>query len=290
MFYTNEDLALKKEDKSPDYIYLPNITKDLCIDEKIKNYIKGSGSYNQENDFEESLSDAVVDDDVFNNSIFELNSNKEKEEEEDYKHYYHSSTTIENSPSKIESQNVPLFKKREDNPDDKPNGNSNFRNNIRYRERQPRYTNNDNVRRIIKRRFFNTYLKDALNKKLKKLGYKELFRYFPQKLVGEITKKKNKELMNMTLFQIIEKNDSYIKKDLLNFEYNLEIIKKIKTDEKTEVYFILNKKFSEIFEEYVNSDAFKEEIVRLNSKHKNEEFYLQRYEYLAKNFVRFYSQ
>ena len=282
MFYTNEDLALKKEDKSPDYIYLPHITKDLCIDEKIENFIKGSGSYNQENDFEESISNTIINNNIFNNNLFELNSNKEKEEEEDYKHYYHSSTTIENSP-------VLLFKKR-DNPDDKPNGNSNFRNNKRYREKQPRYTNNDNVRRIIKRRFFNTYLKDALNKKLKKLGYKELFRYFPQKLVGEITKKKNKELMNMTLFQILEKNDSYIKKDLINFEYNLEIIKKIKTDEKTEVYFILNKKFSEVFEEYINSDAFKEEIVRLNSKHKNEEFYLQRCEYLAKNFVRFYSQ
>ena len=289
MFYTNEDLALKKEDKSPDYIYLPNITKDLCIDEKFENFIKGSGSYNRKNDFEETVSLAVVDDDVFNNSIFELNSNKEKEEEEDYKHYYHSSTTTENPPSKTESQKVPLFPKRDD-PDAQPNGNPNFRNNIRNKEKQPRYKNNDNVRRIIKRRFFNTYLKDALNKKLKKLGYKELFRYFPQKLVGEITKKKNKELMNMTLFQIIEKNDSYIKKDLINFEYNLEIIKKIKTDEKAEIYFILNKKFSEIFEEYVNSDAFKEEIVRLNSKHKNEEFYLQRYEYLAKNFVRFYSQ
>ena len=71
MFYTNEDLALKKEDKSPDYIYLPNITKDLCIDEKIENFIKGSGSYNQENDFEESLSDAVVDN-IFNNNIFKI--------------------------------------------------------------------------------------------------------------------------------------------------------------------------------------------------------------------------
>ena len=93
MFYTNEDLALKKEDKSPDYIYLPNITKDLCINEKIENFIKGSGSYNQENDFEESLSDAVVDN-IFNNNIFKINSNEEKEE--DFKYYYHSSTTIEN--------------------------------------------------------------------------------------------------------------------------------------------------------------------------------------------------
>ena len=125
---------------------------------------------------------------------------------------------------------------------------------------------------------------------MKKLGYQELFHYFPQKLVREIAKEKNKEFMNMTLFQIIEKNDSYINKDLTNFENNLEIAKKIKTDEKTEMYLILNKKFSEIFEEYINSDEFKEEIGRLNSKHKNEEFYLRRYAYLAKTFVRFYSK
>ena len=95
MFYTNEDLALKKEDISPDYIHLSHIIEDLCIDEKIKNYIKGSGSYNQENDFEESLSDAVVDN-IFNNNIFKINSNEEKEE--DFKYYYHSFTTIENLP------------------------------------------------------------------------------------------------------------------------------------------------------------------------------------------------
>ena len=96
MFYTNEDLALKKEDKSPDYIYLPNITKDLCIDEKIENFIKGSGSYNQENDFVESISNTIINNNIFNNNLFKLNSNEEKEE--DFKYYYHSFTTIENLP------------------------------------------------------------------------------------------------------------------------------------------------------------------------------------------------
>ena len=55
--------------------------------------------------------------------------------------------------------------------------------------------------------------------------------------------------------------------------------------------FILNKKFYELFEEYINSDEFKEEIGRLNSKHRNEEnedFYLKRYTYLVKTFVKFY--
>ena len=53
---------------------------------------------------------------------------------------------------------------------------------------------------------------------------------------------------------------------------------------------ILNKTFRQLYEEYINSDEFKEEIGRLNSKHKNEEFYLRRYAYLAKTFVRFYSK
>ena len=95
----------------------------------------------------------------------------------------------------------------------------------------------------------------------------------------------------MTLLQIFENNDSYINKDLINYEYNLNIIKKIKADEKGEIYFILNKKFNELFEEYVNSDEFKKEIERVNSKHRNEEneeFYLKRYAYLAKTFIKFY--
>jgi hypothetical protein len=96
--------------------------------------------------------------------------------------------------------------------------------------------------------------------------------------------------MGITLFQIFENNDSYIGQDAINFEYNLIIIKKIKNDEKGEIYFILKKKFYEIFEEYIGSDEFKEEIRRLNSKHENDEFYLQRYVYLAKTFVQYYLQ
>ena len=190
----------------------------------------------------------------------------------------------------ISPNNNSIFTNTVNNPDDKLNINSNFRNNIRYKKRQPRYMNNDNIRRIIKRRFFNTYLKTGLNKKLKQLGYKELFHNFPQKLVGEIAKKKNKELMNMTLLKIFEYNDSYINKDLINHEYNLSLIKKIKTDEKGEIYFILNKKFYELFEEYMNSDEFKEEIGRVNSKHENEDFYLKRYAYLCEHFIEYFMQ
>ena len=34
--------------------------------------------------------------------------------------------------------------------------------------------------------------------------------------------------MNMILFEIFEKNNSYINKDLINYEYNLNIVQKDK--------------------------------------------------------------
>ena len=109
MIYASEDLILKKYDISPDYIHLSHIMGNLCIDETIKNYIKGDLSHNQENNFEESISNNVVDS-IFNIRFksfeFKLNSNEEKKE--DFKHYFHSSTRNEinhNLPLKIESQN-----------------------------------------------------------------------------------------------------------------------------------------------------------------------------------------
>ena len=296
MLYVSEEPVLKEDNITTKNT---NLFGRMDIEVTIKNYFKKCQIYEVE-DFEGAFPQIYSDETSnscigFNPLELNLNSNEEKEENQNiyYNTLYISDYTNNKLHLKITGQEHVLFKNDGGSPDDKPNENSNFRNNKRYKDRQPRYMNNDNIRRIIKRRFFNTYLKTALNKKLKQLGYKELFNNFPQKLVGEIAKKKNKELMNMTLFEIFEKNDSYINKDLNNYEHNYNIIKKIKTDEKGEMYFILNKKFYELFEEYMNSDEFKEEIGRVNSKHRNEEneeFYLKRYAYLAKTFVKFYWQ
>ena len=282
MSYSCENLAIKKDNIAPDY----NLSiEDLYVDEKIKNHIKKGQSYKYEIDLEESISNKIINNTL---KVFELNINLDEEKEEDFKIYDHTSGTIDkNIRNLLSSQVHPLFKIKVNNPDDKLNKNSNFRNNIRYKKRQRRYTNQDNVRRIIKRRFFNTHLKNVLNKKMEKSGYKELYN-FPQKLVSDITIKNNKELINMTLFQIFEKNDSYRNKDLKNYEYNLNIVKKIKIDEKAEINFIMNKKFCELFEEYINSDEFEKEIKRVSSKHKNEIFYIQRYKYLAQTFIEYY--
>ena len=298
MFCVSEEPILKEDIIATENTHVfGRIEEFSFIEDTIQSCFKKCQIYKVE-DFEGTFPHIYIDEPStsyiqFNPLEFNLNTSEEKEEDPNI--YYHNLDISDNAsnklPSKTTGQEHVLFKKDNNEPDDKPINNSNFRNNIRYKERQPRYMNNDNIRRIIKRRFFNTYLKTALNKKLKLIGYKELFHNFPQKLVGEIAKKKNKELINMTLLQIFENNDSYINKDLINYKYNLNIIKKIKTDEKGEIYFIFNKKFNELFEEYVNSDEFKKEIERVNSKHRNEEneeFYLKRYAYLAKTFIKFY--
>ena len=53
---------------------------------------------------------------------------------------------------------------------------------------------------------------------------------------------------------------------------------------------ILNKTFRELYTEYINSDEFNiDEINRLQEKKMGDE-YINRYKYLAKNFIEFLSQ
>ena len=52
---------------------------------------------------------------------------------------------------------------------------------------------------------------------------------------------------------------------------------------------ILNKKYSDLFEEYINSKEFKiDEINRLRENNMEED-HIERYIYLAQNFIEFFS-
>ena len=72
------------------------------------------------------------------------------------------------------------------------NGQYNFKNRIKSKKKLERYKCRDNIRKMIKRRFFNTYLKNALNAKLKQAGYNLFFEYFPQCLAGNVIKNQEK--------------------------------------------------------------------------------------------------
>ena len=146
----------------------------------------------------------------------------------------------------------------------------------------------DNVLKKIKTRFFNTALLKKLNEKLKNIGSRLYLEKFPQQLVSNPKKEKNKELLNMTLLEIIKEKGLYMEKDLKNYYHNLKVVTSEDVQENGEFTIILNKKCYKLFEEYINSKEFSDEIKRL--KDKNTDDYIQKYENAAKHFIGHFSR
>ena len=165
-----------------------------------------------------------------------------------------------------------------------------FRKKHRSKVKQPRSSNQDNIRRVVKRRFDNTHLKNTFNKKLKKAGYKNFIECFPPEFAGNVTREINRSIINMTFGQILTDKSIYSGKKLYQYEKNLEIVNSIKKDQNSDLNEMLNKKYSKLFEEYLNSDDFKiAEIERLRNKQKSI-LYIKKYEYLAKNLIKFFAK
>ena len=163
-----------------------------------------------------------------------------------------------------------------------------FKKKTRSKVKQRRFTNQDNMRRVIKRRFTNTYLRNKF-KNLKKAGYKKFIECFPQEFAGNVTREINSSIINMTFGQILTDKSIYSGKKLYQFENNLKIVNSIKKDQNSDLNEMLNKKYSTLFKEYLNSDDFKiAEIERLRNKQKSI-LYIKKYEYLAKNLIKFFA-
>ena len=169
-----------------------------------------------------------------------------------------------------------------------------FTKKIRSKNKQPRFTNLDNIRRKIKRRFVNTYLKNKINMKLKKAGHETFIESFPQEFAANVTKEFNRSIINMTFGQILKTERFYSSKKLYQYNYkkNSEIVNSINEGRNSDLKELLNKKFSELFEEYLNSDEFKiNEIQRLrNSKKPKDIIYIKKYEHFANNLIEFFTK
>ena len=167
-----------------------------------------------------------------------------------------------------------------------------FLNGKRISGRRPRKDNRDNIYRKIKRGFFNIALINMLNLELKNAGSKIFFGKFPQNFVIDITKSRNKKILNMTLLQIFKKYELYkIEKgeDLYKYKHNLKMVENEEILGNEGIKRILNKTFKELYTEYVNSDEFiNVEIKRLKGN-KNDDDYIKRYINLAKNLIKFFS-
>ena len=159
----------------------------------------------------------------------------------------------------------------------------------RNNKRRRRRDNQDNMRKKIKRGFLNNSLIPKINLLLKSSGNILYFEKFPQNFVSNISRKINNKLINMTLKEIFERKELYEDKDINNYNHNLTVIKSEEIQECDELNIILNKKYFELFEEYINSKEFQiGEINRLKKKDMNDE-YIEKYLFLAKHFTDFFN-
>ena len=156
-------------------------------------------------------------------------------------------------------------------------------------KKKRRFENQDNIRKKIKRGFLNKALIIKINNILNDNKIRLYLERFPQKLVCDITKKSNKSLLNMSLEHIFEIKELYDENDLNNYYHNLKVIKSKEVQENFELKAILNKTYSELFEEYLNSKEFKVDEINRLKENKMENSYIERYIYLAKHLIEFFS-
>ena len=74
-----------------------------------------------------------------------------------------------------------------------------------------RKDNQDNMRKKIKRGFFNTSLIKLLNEKLKSIGSNKYLEKFPQYFIKDVEQKRNKKIFGMTLLKVFVEEEFYIR-------------------------------------------------------------------------------
>ena len=145
---------------------------------------------------------------------------------------------------------------------------------------------------MIGRRFFNDIILNLINEILKNAGSIISFEKIQQDVVYDLVKKNNKKLLDMSLEQIFTKKDLYRGKNLEKYNHNLKLINLLKSEEyndirqSTQIDRILNMKYYDLFQEYITSNEFIEEINRLkNNKMKFDDSYIEKYIYYSLNFI-----
>ena len=168
-------------------------------------------------------------------------------------------------------------------------------------KRKKRKFNSDNIRKKIKSRFLKS-LKNTLNQRLKSAGSKFYFNYLPINFVTNTTKIENRGILNMTLKEVYTKNFSENENNEINIHKMKDNILAILYLEKDEIIserchykYYKNMKYAEIYEEYLNSREFEEDIIKLKEEQKELEeeeskIYIEKYICIALNLNDFFNE
>ena len=261
------------------------------------NFFISKEQYNKLKHLNDEYSIGLTTPSIFEKNTFDIldENNKEKQKLEPIAQIKELSDNKKKGIFKIiYPEKVSLFTNMDNNFEFKEEVDENkTEDNLFIRKKMPRKENKDNIRRKIKRSFFNKYVITKLNMILKNNGSNLYFMRLPQSFVSDICIKNNKKVINMTLSEIFlneEININNTNKDLTNYFHNLKVINNMDIKENKEFQKILNMKFYELFNEYLNSVEFQiDEINRLKKK-KFENSFINRYISISKNFIDFFSK
>ena len=166
----------------------------------------------------------------------------------------------------------------------------------------------DNIRKKIKSRFLKI-LKTRINEKLKSAKSEEFFDNLPQCFISNISKDGNKFILDMTIKELLTKNffedgnsndnseKVFIQKkrnpNKDKYEKNqkvLEYLDRNSNISKSSNFNVISKlTFREIFKEYLKSEEFEKDILKLKNKDNNER-YIKDYINKAYNFLEYFSK
>ena len=180
----------------------------------------------------------------------------------------------------------------------------------KVKEKRKRKEKPDDVRKKIKSRFLKT-TKNRINHMLKTAKSKEFFDFLPQSFICNISKQKNKVIINMTFKELMShkffednnknKNDNSDKKflnkkrnpDEKKYNKNIKVLKYLEKNNEIcrKSYFnvIGNMTFKEMFNEYLKSEEFEKEIEKLKTEQNNDN-YIKDYILKAYSFINYFSK
>ena len=147
----------------------------------------------------------------------------------------------------------------------------------------------DNCRTMIVRDFFNKFLvKIKMNLLIKNNGSKLYFEKFPKKLILKATYKKYNYLKKTLENFLTDKELSEVDDTDEHFAHNLDMLQKLKdNDDNKNVYEksgfdkLLEKSYRELYQEYLDSDIYKEKKEKLDESNAKE------FERVSKNLIKF---
>ena len=160
---------------------------------------------------------------------------------------------------------------------------------------QKRKENADNIRKKIKSRFLKV-LKNAVNERLKAAGSKKLFKFLPQRFICNVSKEKNKAVLNLSFKELFSKNFCEGEKgneaDLINYYHNLSVLdyleKNNEISENSNFNVFKDMKYYKIYNEYLKSKEFEMEIASLKKEKENDK-YIKNYIIKASDLIEFFS-